>query len=78
MSTTTESAIASSGALSPLRLGVWRRRVNPLLLDRIMDTEETRRIRTPGGRSKVAPACGDTGVGRRRADAMGRLRGAES
>ena len=38
---------ASSGAVfTPLRLGVWRRRVNPLLLDRIMNTEESRRIRS--------------------------------
>lgn len=33
-------------AVTPLRLGVWRRRVNPLLLDRIMNTGESRRIRS--------------------------------
>ena len=32
-------------ALSPVRLGWWRRRVNPLILDRIMDTDEASRIR---------------------------------
>lgn len=30
---------------TPQRLGVWRRRVHPVLLNRIMDTVETRRIR---------------------------------
>lgn len=32
-------------APSPLRLGIWRRRVNPLILDRIMNTAETREMR---------------------------------
>lgn len=36
---------ATNTSPSPLRLGRWRRRVNPLILDRVMDTTESRAIR---------------------------------
>lgn len=49
------SRVARPPDMTPLRLGAWRRRVNPLLLDRIMDTEQARRIRA----RVCAPLHGD-------------------
>ncbi len=41
--------------MSPVRLGWWRRRVNPMILDRIMDTDEAHLIRE----RVCAPLAGD-------------------
>lgn len=41
----TTPTTTSTDTPTPVRLGRWRRRVNPLILDRIMDTEESRAIR---------------------------------